>query len=143
MKNVLLPTLLTVALSGCASTQSEKVVTQSPPLERAGMPLKYLADQVNLGIGAALETKHLQDPLFKETLIREFSQITPENEMKFKYVHPEQNRYDFSKGDELVDFASENNLIVKGHALVWHIQNPKWLEDGDWTKQELKDNSTH
>ncbi|GLS91741.1 hypothetical protein GCM10007916_28110 [Psychromonas marina] len=139
MKKVLLPTLVTVALFGCANTQDEKVVVQETAPESAGMPLKYLANQVNLGIGAALETRHLQDPQFKETLIREFSQITPENEMKFMYVHPEKDRFDFSKGDQLVDFAMENNMEVKGHALVWHIQNPKWLEDGNWSKQELKD----
>lgn len=141
MKKVLLPTLVTMALFGCANTQNETVAVATPESapEKAGMPLKYLANQINLGIGAALETRHLQDPLFKETLIREFSQITPENEMKFKYVQPDKGRFDFSKGDELVDFAMENGMEVKGHALVWHIQNPKWLEDGNWSKEELKE----
>jgi len=141
MKKVLLPTLVTVALFGCANTQNETVATaaaESTP-ESAGMPLKYLANQINLGIGAALETRHLQDPAFKETLIREFSQITPENEMKFSYVQPDKGRFDFTKGDQLVDFAMENGMEVKGHALVWHIQNPKWLEEGNWSKQEMKD----
>ncbi|GLS91740.1 hypothetical protein GCM10007916_28100 [Psychromonas marina] len=136
MKKVLLPTLVSMALFGCASSpMTEQQQAQKAP----DMPLKYLANQINLGIGAALETAHLQDPLFKQTLIREFSQITPENEMKFMYLQPEQNRFDFSKGDQLVDFAVENDMTVKGHALVWHIQNPQWLEEGEWSKQELKD----
>tara|TARA_R110001583_G_scaffold71589_1_gene201506 strand:- start:1656 stop:3890 length:2235 start_codon:yes stop_codon:yes gene_type:complete len=139
MKKVLIPTLVTMALFGCANTPDGKITKQETTPENAGMPLKYLANQVNLGIGTAFETRHLQDPLFKAKVIQEFSQITPENEMKFQYVHPEKNRFDFSKGDELVDFAMQNDMVVKGHALVWHIQNPKWLEDGNWSKQELKD----
>ena len=141
MKKVLLPTLFTLALLGCANganSENEDVTIQKANQQSTGMPLRYLADQINLGIGAAVETRHLKDPEFRAKLIQEFSQITPENEMKFMYVHPEKDRFDFTKGDELVAFAEENNMMVKGHALVWHIQNPKWLEDGNWSKEELK-----
>ena len=137
MKKVLIPTLLAVTLLGCTNGQNAKLSNQEMSPENAGMPLKYLASQINLGIGAAVETGHLKDPQFRAKLISEFSQITPENEMKFQYVHPEKDRFDFSKGDELVAFALENNMVVKGHALVWHIQNPSWLEDGNWSKAEL------
>lgn len=141
MKRLTLPTMIALALCGCTtaevSSSNTDKATPNTSQTSSVMPLKSLASQIDLSIGAAVETKHLQDPLFRETLIREFSQITPENEMKFMYVQPERGTFDFSKGDELVNFALEHDMIVKGHALVWHIQNPKWLEDTQWTKQEL------
>ena len=142
MKKLMIPAAIAFALSGCSNNVSgttdlvENTAEPNAP-KKYSMSLRELADQINLSVGAAVETRHLKDPLFKETLIREFSQITPENEMKFMYVQPEQGKFDFTKGDELVEFALENDMIIKGHALVWHIQNPKWLEDTNWTKEEL------
>ncbi len=142
----MLPALVTMLLVGCVSSQQEQTgnqITTSPinadtPL-RVETPLRELGDRANLAIGAAFETRHLNDPLFRETLIREFSQITPENEMKWSYIEPKKGEFDFSKSDQLVDFAIEHGMVVRGHTLVWHIQNPDWLEKGNWSKDELSD----
>lgn len=141
MKRILIPTVCALLVTGCASEPVSQVVqepmVQLEPDYLPGTPLKVLADQINLAVGIALETRHLDDPLFKQLVIRDFSQITPENEMKFKYVQPERGQFDFGKADQLVEFAEENNMVVKGHALVWHVQNPSWLEENDWTREEL------
>lgn len=100
--------------------------------------LKVLAEQSNIFVGAAMETRHLKDPIFAKTFASQFNQLTPENEMKWSYIHPERNRFDFSKGDELVAFAEKHDMAVKGHALVWHIQNPDWLTKQKWTATELE-----
>ncbi|CAH0528839.1 hypothetical protein VHP8226_02866 [Vibrio hippocampi] len=101
------------------------------------VPLRFLAEKVGLAVGTAFETRHLNDPEFRETVAKEFSQITPENEMKFSYVQPERGKFQFDKADEIVKFALDNEMVVKGHALVWHIQNPNWLVENEWSKQEL------
>jgi GH35 family endo-1,4-beta-xylanase len=134
--------LATAVIAGCSaqteSTPSEQVKSQPTAVDiRSDLPLRQLADQVNISIGAAVETRHLENPQFRDTFVREFSQLTPENEMKFKYVQPQQGQFDFTAADQLVDFAEQNDMVVKGHALVWHIQNPEWLENGNWSKQEL------
>ncbi|MEZ9531226.1 endo-1,4-beta-xylanase [Vibrio sp. 10N.286.51.F4] len=143
---VLLPTLFAATLFGCSNNANNSIsanesnsanIATEATQSRSELPLKALADQINLAVGTAFETRHLNDPMFRDTVIREYSQITPENEMKFSYVQPQRGQFDFSKADELVEFALENNMTVKGHALVWHIQNPKWLEDTKWTKEEL------
>ncbi|ANO33761.1 hypothetical protein BCU83_01295 [Vibrio breoganii] len=144
MRKLLFPSLCLALLSACSAEQSNQPTQETTPAmakpgELPGMPLKSLADQINLAIGAAVETRHLEDPLFRQVLIRDFSQITPENEMKFSYVQPERGQFDFSKADQLVEFAEEHDMVVKGHALVWHIQNPKWLEETKWTKEELSE----
>jgi endo-1,4-beta-xylanase len=44
---------------------------------------------------------------------------------------------------ELLDWAKENNMQVRGHTLVWHSQTPQWIfyEDFD-TKKPLVDRDT-
>ncbi|WP_221074673.1 endo-1,4-beta-xylanase [Agarivorans aestuarii] len=100
-------------------------------------PLRDVVKGQDTFIGAALETRHLQDKQFAETLAREFNQLTPENEMKWSYLQPERGKFTFDKADKLVDFAQKNDMMVRGHALVWHIQNPDWLENGDFSKEEM------
>lgn len=58
--------------------------------------------------------------------------------MKWEYIHPEQNRYNFQMADAIVDFADRNNQVVRGHTLLWHSQNPAWLEEGDFSDKELR-----
>ncbi|WP_411992470.1 endo-1,4-beta-xylanase [Agarivorans sp. DSG3-1] len=106
-------------------------------LQLNAAPLRDVVKDQDQFIGAALETRHLQDKQFAETLAREFNQLTPENEMKWGYLQPERGKFTFDKADQLIDFAQENNMTVRGHALVWHIQNPAWLDEGEFSKQEM------
>lgn len=106
-----------------------------------GLPspsLKKLAEMSNIYVGAAMETRHLKEPEFAKTFASQFNQLTPENEMKWSYIHPERDKFDFSKGDELVAFAQQHDMEIKGHALVWHIQNPDWLTNREWSAAELE-----
>jgi endo-1,4-beta-xylanase len=56
-----------------------------------------------------------------------FNVITPENIMKWSELHPTPDRYDFRATDQLVEFATKNNIHVIGHTLVWHQQTPDWV----------------
>jgi endo-1,4-beta-xylanase len=60
-------------------------------------------------------------------LQKHFNSITPENEMKFCVIHPREDVYQFNEADLLADFAQKNGMKLRGHSLVWHNQNPKWL----------------
>ncbi len=74
------------------------------------------------------------------TLIKKhFSSMTPENVMKMGPIHPEIDRYNWGPGDEIVEFARANGLLLRGHTLCWHNQTPKWLFESDsiLTKEEL------
>lgn len=61
-------------------------------------------------------------------LATQFSSVTPENQLKWEFVHPEQDVYNFQEADDIVAFAKANKQEVRGHALFWHSQNPEWLE---------------
>jgi endo-1,4-beta-xylanase len=81
-------------------------------------------------VGAALAAHHLtSDTQYATVAAREFNYVTPENEMKWSYVEPSPNSWDFAAADQIVAFASKHNMKVKGHTLVWHSQLPKWMEE--------------
>ena len=62
-------------------------------------------------------------------LAREFNYLTPENATKWIHLQPERNVFDFARADQVVDFAQNNDMKVKGHCLVWHSQLPQWVDD--------------
>ncbi|MEM1254419.1 MAG: endo-1,4-beta-xylanase [Cyanobacteria bacterium P01_H01_bin.21] len=100
--------------------------------------LRSAADRQNVVIGTAVKSNRLRgDSRYRETIAREFNSITAEYEMKFRFLQPENGRFDFSRSDEIVNFATQNNMDVRGHTLVWHIDVPGWLENGNWSRQEL------
>jgi endo-1,4-beta-xylanase len=100
--------------------------------------LRSLARSSGLLIGTAVAAGPLRsDPIYSETIAREFNILTPENAMKFKPIHPARNTYDFKDSDTIVDFAERNNISVHGHTLVWHNQLPTWLTGQNWSRDEL------
>lgn len=80
-------------------------------------------------VGAAIDTRLPagQDPEAEAVIKEQFNQVVAENCMKGEENHPEVNRFDFTDGDKLVDWAQKNGKTVIGHCLVWHSQPPKWM----------------
>ena len=92
------------------------------------VPLRDLAARRGLWVGACVAARPLADePEYAETLRRECSVLTPENDMKWGPIHPTPDGYDFSRADAIVQFARSHGMAVHGHTLVWHNQNPQWL----------------
>jgi len=79
-------------------------------------------------IGAAISPYLLQNnQAYRQVVETEFNSITAENVLKWAGVHPAENRFDFSKGDILVDFALSHHKRFHGHNLCWYQYNPTWL----------------
>ena len=99
--------------------------------------MRLLAKQRNLFIGAATDPGYLQnDSAASQLLAREFNMLVPEVAMKWEVIHPEPERYDFTRGDALVTYARQHGMAVRGHVLVWDLQMPAWVTDGQFTRQE-------
>jgi endo-1,4-beta-xylanase len=80
--------------------------------------------------GAAVRISTMRrDAGYRDTFLREFDALTPENEMKMQMLQPRRGSFDFAAADDLVAFAKEHNKRVHGHALVWGLQVPLWLID--------------
>jgi endo-1,4-beta-xylanase len=125
---MLLALVVTVMLSFPGSTHPSKNA------------LRSLAQKQGIQFGVAVNVKALSnDPSYRALLAQEFKWMTPENAMKFKAIHSKRDRYDFTEADTLVEFAQQHQMQVRGHTLVWHKSLPNWLEDGQWTREELMD----
>lgn len=100
--------------------------------------LRRLAQKRHLKVGTAMGTSQFgTDPEYLAAAGREYSSVTPENAMKWDAIHPERDRYNFIGADQIVAFAQINHMMVRGHTLVWHSQNPAWLTNGTFTRDEL------
>src|SRR5262245_2977815 len=100
--------------------------------------LRAAADARGLRIGAAVNMNPFRnEPIYAQTLGREFNMLVAENAMKFDAMHPAQNTYNFTDADALVAYAEANNMAVRGHNLVWHSQIPGWLTGGNFTRDQV------
>jgi endo-1,4-beta-xylanase len=90
-------------------------------------------------IGAAVNSRTLKS--HADLLARHFSSITAENEMKFESVEPTEGNFNFAPADEMLAFARQHGMKMRGHTLVWHRQTPDWVfsngAGGDASKEVL------
>ncbi len=96
----------------------------------------YICDEYkdNFSVGAAVLTGNI-NRYDKAGLMHHFNSITAENEMKWRFVEPEEGQYSFGAGDSLVSWAKEHNTEVRGHCLVWYKSLPPWLTQKELTKE--------
>ena len=84
-------------------------------------------------IGAALNRRQFteEDTRALPIISTHFNTITSENQLKWQYIHPRLNTYDFKDADRYVAFGEKYGMYVIGHTLVWHNQTPSWVfQDG-------------
>lgn len=90
-----------------------------------------------IAMGAAVRADNVNrslEQVRKDTavVLRQYNQITAENDMKWQLIHPREGAdgYDFGPADAFVNFGLSNNLYLVGHTLVWHSQTPNWVFAG-------------
>lgn len=137
-------------LAGCGSTPGTPVTGTQTPLASAGVSTTTSAGSTSgptlrdlagsRYFGSAIDLPQLDtDANYAAIAGTQFSQITPENVMKWQLVEPTRGQYTWSRADEIVAFAQAHDMKIRGHVLVWHSQMPDWLTGGTWTKATLSE----
>ena len=75
-------------------------------------------------LGAAINEDIIlgKDLQSKNIVTSEFNSITPENSLKWMFLQPFPNKFNFGAADKYVELGIKNNMHIVGHALVWHNQ---------------------
>jgi endo-1,4-beta-xylanase len=63
--------------------------------------------------------------------------VEPEDALKWRTLRPTASSYDFRQGDQIVRFAQDHQMKVRGHCLVWDHDNPDWLTEQERTPKQL------
>ena len=102
--------------------------------------IRDLAKERGRFIGTILNSEWFNDaiePEFEEIHKTQFNVVVAENEMKFDATEPSENKFNYTKGDKMVEYAQANGLRVRGHALAWHSQVPGWVSNYSGQKEKL------
>nr|WP_230686982.1 endo-1,4-beta-xylanase [Catellatospora vulcania] len=95
----------------------------------AGTTLGASAAERGRYFGAAIAAGRLGDSTYVNILNREFNSVTAENEMKWDATEPSQNNFSYGNADRIVNHAQSRGMAIRGHALLWHQQQPTWAQN--------------
>ncbi len=112
-------------LTSCKETKS---------MESAQEPTKVLPSLKSsfansFYVGAAINESQIMEADDKGIAVinREFNTLTPENNMKWMYLQPTPNSFDFAFADKYVALGEKMDMFIVGHTLVWHSQLPDFM----------------
>lgn len=90
-------------------------------------------------LGTAVRPDQLEEGSEYEALIsKHFNAIVAENVMKVEPLRPSEDVYYWDDADTLVNYAYDNDMLMRGHALVWHSQMPSWFfKDSEDNSKEV------
>jgi endo-1,4-beta-xylanase len=111
-----------------------------PPTPITQRSLRELAQPIGLRIGTAVDFNALtNEQTYRDTIVSQFSSVTAENVMKWDTLEPQQGVFNYAPADQLIAFADQNQIAVRGHVLVWHNQIPSWVNEQAFTPDQLRD----
>ena len=94
-------------------------------------------DPANLGeaaaasgllFGASIGQEAFEDADYAELYRRQTRALTTDVALKFDWLRPAPDRFEFSYADAIVRFAADNNKPLRGHTLIWNDRAPDWLK---------------
>ncbi|GAB2630794.1 hypothetical protein GCM10027168_72850 [Streptomyces capparidis] len=95
----------------------------------AGSTLATSAAERGRYFGTAVAAPKLNDSVYTTILNREFNSVTAENEMKWDATEPSRGTFTYGSGDRILNHARQRGMSVRGHALLWHAQQPGWARN--------------
>ena len=115
--------LIVICLFSCVNTNVSSSQTSNKSL-KSHFENKFF-------IGAAINESTIlgKDDKSYQIVNNQFNSITPENSLKWMYIQPEPNQFDFNTADQYVQMGLDNAMYIVGHALVWHAQLAEFMQE--------------
>ncbi len=111
---------------GSVTVHNAPALAQTPDAGSLRAKADRLSRPIRIGTALAYHPL-LSDTGYRALSGQQFSIVTPENDLKPQFVHPQPNVFAFAEADAVVDFAKANNAVVHAHTLVWHEALPAWM----------------
>ena len=118
-------TIAGVAVAGMAAATA---FTMASGTAQAATTLGASAAESGRYFGAAVVPNLLNDAAYSSALNADFNSLVAENVMKWDATEPNPGQFNFSGGDQIIDYARDHGMTVRGHTLVWHAQQPGWVQ---------------
>jgi endo-1,4-beta-xylanase len=99
------------------------------PGEGRAAPPASSPTRARLPLGCAVQRNLLDDPAYRAAILAHFDMVVTEDALKWERLRPNPRDFDFADADAIVGFARAAGLAIRGHALVFHGQVPKWLDE--------------
>lgn len=121
----------------------DAVITESVPVEhQKDIPQLREVYKDHFPIGAATSTNFLdsEDP-HSAFIGYQYGVLVAGNAMKPASLQPTEGNFYWTEADKYVSFAQENNMLLRGHTLLWHSQVPDWFftDPNDTTKPATRE----
>ncbi|SES36595.1 endo-1,4-beta-xylanase [Lentzea albida] len=134
--------LVPIVATASAAALGAVLVVSAPA--SAATTLGAAAAQSGRYFGTAVAAGKLNDQTYVNILNTEFNMVTAENEMKWDATEPNRGQFTYSGGDRVLNQAVSNGKRVRGHALLWHQQEPGWAQrmEGSDLRQAMMNHVT-
>jgi endo-1,4-beta-xylanase len=94
--------------------------------------------------GACINLEPLQqEPAYRAALETYCQQVTPEYGLYWDYLRPTRNQFNFDYGDTVLAFAEANEMVMRGHTLVWYAAMPEWTKEISGAAAAERELTTH
>lgn len=102
----------------------------SAPTSQPDPGLNQRAMAGNRFYGAAIADHILADDrAYMDHVRAECGVVTGETAFKWGELRPKPDVWNWKPADALMGYAARRGIQVRGHTLLWHEHNPKWLVD--------------
>ncbi len=135
--------LAALSVAGCAGADGSgaaPIASAPAPEPAATTSLNALAARTNRRWGSAVAWNSgttggsIQNPDCTAIIKAECGVVVPENELKWQFIRPDANSFNFARMDDIVLWAQANGIPIRGHTLLWHRPRwfPNWLNNYDY-----------
>lgn len=135
MKLLICGFILAITCNGCSAEEPETPAIQPENNKSIRELVAEIFPAQNVFIGSASH-HFLLETTSAVILDREFSYVTPANDFKQSYIHPQPGKYQFERSDDWVQHCKANNQVMRLHAPISPQCSP-WAKEDNRTAEEL------